>query len=278
MKHVIPFLDTVEYSSPASALKVFITKQVRETDVLICSYPRSGNTWARHLLSAYLLRSQGHEFDGPLPIHPDKIIPDLHVGSFQDIDASVLSPARLAKTHSAFAPLFSRKIIHLSRNAADSLVSHFHFYRRYEHLQTKIRDFDIDEFVRFLLHVWIHHSMTFVNASSTRDVCHLTYECMHADTPLALTIMLRFLGIVPDSDLVELAVADNEFARLQKRESDNSDPEIFKNNERFFRKGRVGSAREELRGETLEWVEGWSGEVYERLLELQESTVRRHIS
>jgi hypothetical protein len=50
-----------------------ILKQFQSDDIFLTSFPRSGNTWMRHLIS------------GSLQKKPNHLIPDLHVPGFRDV-------------------------------------------------------------------------------------------------------------------------------------------------------------------------------------------------
>lgn len=95
--------------------------RVRDDDIFLVSYPRSGNTWMRFLIGNYL---SGGKIDF-LNVH--SFMPDMHYQSDQ-VEKSTLSP-RIIKSHFAFRPEF-RNVIYLVRNGKDVAVSYFHFHRR----------------------------------------------------------------------------------------------------------------------------------------------------
>lgn len=277
MKKIVPLIGGEEVCNLSSEINKIASKNIKQDDVLICSYPRSGNTWVRLLLTSYLLYDQGYEFKGANPIHPDRIIPDLHLHSWSDVDDGIRIPAKIAKTHSVLASLFTRRIIYIARQPVDSLVSYYHFHRRYAERYQKVKYFNVDEFSIVMWRGWAQHVLSFLNHSRSNDDFFITYELLHRENDLTLRSMLSFLNIDINDEAVKKAVENNKFSMLKKIENDNSKTGRFINGEKFFRKGRIGGGREELSQETLDQIDAWSEEIYLEILARQkESLLRVH--
>lgn len=67
--------------------------------IFVSSYPRSGNTWVRNLLSDILLQKSNFQTNTNLPIHPDKIIPDIYANLISDREFSTEDYGLFVKTH-----------------------------------------------------------------------------------------------------------------------------------------------------------------------------------
>ena len=98
--------------------------KVLPDDTYVVSYPRSGNTWTRYILS-YLVRGTEATLD---PQAVNDIVPDAYVHS-ATINAQ--SHRRLIKIHEPFLDKCPR-VICVHRDYRESLVSYWHFIRRSE--------------------------------------------------------------------------------------------------------------------------------------------------
>lgn len=95
--------------------------RIREDDIFLVSYPRSGNTWMRFMIGNYL---SGGKIDF---INVHSFMPDMHFQT-QEVEKSTMEP-RIIKSHFAFRPEF-KNVIYLVRNGKDVAVSYYHFHRR----------------------------------------------------------------------------------------------------------------------------------------------------
>ena len=222
----------------------------------VSSYPRSGNTWARHLIADVLLQNAGLETQTELSIHPDQIISDVHSNDVREQDISILKRNRIVKSHDTidqisdnFGDEAYQRIEHLYlvREPEDALVSFYHFHLRYDALKPQAAD-GIDAFCLKNLDSWLQH----VNEALTHHrlggrIFIQSYEQLLRSPEASLSRILSWLNIPSTSSTTATAVKHMEFANLRKKESQNpSNP-----NEYFFRKGVVGSGESELEESTL---------------------------
>jgi hypothetical protein len=95
--------------------------EIRDTDLFVASYPRSGNTWTRFIL-AYLI--QGTD----TPVHHRSLkplVPDL-----SDVDAlRAMTRRRIIKMHHPFLD-HCPSVIYVHRDYRQALVSYWFFCRR----------------------------------------------------------------------------------------------------------------------------------------------------
>jgi len=230
----------------------------------IVSYPKSGRTWLRVLVSAYLV--ERHE-------RPEAEIEDL--GALAE--RAGLAPIQLIHDGSGigrgspWTELWVDKsrfgqsgVLLLSRSVPDTLVSsYFQATRRRDAFEGSMSSFlrspqfGVRKVVTFL-EQW----------HAARDIparfLHLTYESMHDRTSEILTEALEFLGVREiDPGVVDRAVEYSRFENMRRLESgraighrwlrpgDPDDPDSFK-----VRRGKVGGYREYLTPEDVAYVEG----------------------
>lgn len=228
--------------------------------VFIASYPRSGNTWVRLLVGDVLLQLNERNTSTELETDIRELIPDMHqhgdVWKGLAMPADIESPYTVLKTHWRW-DLFGQRSAYIYRRPEDSLCSYFHYHRRYEHMRAQTLD-GIDAFCRRFVDEWCLHTQSFIQAQR-RDpgsIQFTAYETLHSDTERALGRIVRYLGLEPTHEQLHTAVENHAFENQQKSETE------IPNNERFFRKGKVNSAQEELLPETLAYIRNKAESLY----------------
>jgi hypothetical protein len=217
----------------------------------IASYPRSGNTWVRLLVADAVLQLNGRVTGTELPVDVNTIIPDMHQHSdkWQELKMppGIESPFTLLKTHWQW-DLFKARSVFVFRNPEDSLCSYFHYHRRYDHLRGKTTQ-GLDAFCREFVDEWCH-TQSYINGKriNSNEIHFTSYESLHSNPIESLGRILRFLHMEPARFQVELAIENHQFEKQQKTEK------AVPNNEPFYRKGKVDSAREELSQDTLAFI------------------------
>ncbi len=233
---------------------------LRPDDQFIVSYPRSGNTWMRHLLRDVIVLSQ------PEKTAPESIwmlIPDVHIPVHEMQHAAQEDfgvRRRILKSHH-LEKIGSHRLLYIFRQPADALVSYFHFHRLQEAIRHQV-DEGIDAFCRHMLEGWCAH-VEFALAIRERapgNTMFVSYESLTTDGPATVGRAAGFLGIEASPEVIAQAVERNAFARLREKEERTRTGA----DEYFFRKGKIGSAREELSSETLSLISKRGGPIYER--------------
>jgi hypothetical protein len=227
--------------------------------LFVHSYPRSGNTWMRHLIADILLQMSGFKTQTKLPVHPDQIIPDLYTNRIADVDPKVRTPGLIVKTHEPFdrvvqfsQPTQSSQVrhIYIIRSPEDALVSYYHFHLRYEALRAQAAD-GPDAFCLRKLPDWVHHVESFMQAHDTGHQIHLiSYEEMLADAFSVVRSVCQWFAIEAKDDMVQAAVDHMAFKNLHAKEAENP----VNKDEFFFRKGVQGSGQNELKPSTLQAI------------------------
>ena len=255
----------------------------------LASYPKSGNTWFRTVLTNY-------QIDGEEPVDINQIsggriasgrnwIDDVLGFDSADLTHEEIERLRPAvyrwssdeaevgfhKIHDAYTytedgePLVSREAtlgaVYLLRNCLDVAVSASHFFGwtidktiesmgQREHSMCSSR-VAMPNQVRQRLLTWSDHVTSWVDAPGLR--CEVVrYEDMLHEPVATFGRALRFLGFEDDSPRLEKAIRFSSFEKLSQQESEKGFRETPPRAERFFRKGKTGEWRDFLTGAQVE--------------------------
>ena len=210
-------------------------------DYCVISYPKCGRTWLRQIETKYC------------DIASQKKLKSIYTHINHGIGSTGEEPRIDYLKRHPDIPKFL-----LTRDPADTLVSYYHDDRvrgKNEKLEST-RD-GIDVYCQKNL----PHLMAFYNAASEYEFSYtLCYEDMLTDGFLTLLPMFEIIYKDLDHDALRQAIQDCEFDKLSKQERSGAVDmrvDAAHRNLGFYktRKGKAGSAKEELKVETLEWIE-----------------------
>ena len=231
---------------------IFLKKKKVST-CFICSYPRSGNTWLRHLLTDCLLEQKNYTTNTHLQIHPDKVIPDIQVHELSKIYKAYPFKPFYIKSHMDPLALGLQenknwKAIYIYRDPIDSLTSYFYFHTRYPELKPKINK-GINCFISDELPNWINHVKNATHNNFQKTNFYLIqYEDLHANTEKTLKQICDWLSLPLSMKDISNASEKSKFEKLRAHElSIEKDPTRVL----FFRKGLVGEGKKELKKDTI---------------------------
>lgn len=221
------------------------------TQYVVVSYPKSGRTWLRAVLTFYFEARYGLESPPLLEFanlhYLDRRIPKIF---FTHDDDPNTRPEALARDKSRYR---KKSVLFLVRDPRDVCVSmYFHRHKREQDLDRPIFDFatgadgGLQTVIEFL-NIW---------AEALPDIPRshlLSYEAMHSQPEQTLAEALRFLGEEPDPASVAQAIERARFDKLQAMErasafesgrltpTDVEDRDSFK-----VRRGKVGGYRDDF--------------------------------
>jgi aryl sulfotransferase len=275
----------------------------------LASYPKSGNTWLRALLTNY-------QQDGESPVDINELqggpIASARVwfDEWAGVEASLLSDdvitrlrpdiyrcmareanqtgeALIMKTHDAWdltdqdEPIFpldvSAGAVYILRNPLDLVSSSAHHYGLGlpqavdricdpEHALARSLGGLADQ-LRQHLRDWSGHVQSWLDEADRAgmSVYLVRYEDLRAAPETVFGEVVRFIGLPFDAARLRKAVAFSDFSELQRQEEADGFRERSVNAPGpFFRRGQVGSWREELPPELVQRMVAAHGETMQR--------------
>lgn len=224
-------------------------------DAFLVSYPKSGRTWLRYILSCYFAES------GRLGFEPDlrsmfHVLPNFDRDSERGLPAFVgretnIDTPLIAVSHRRFEPrLFAGKAaIILLRDPRDVCVSaYFHQTRHKQRFEGCIGEFIEDD--QYGIPALVRYHNGWGEGLERGRTLAVSYERMSRDTASEIRLILDFLGRKIDETILERAIRRADFSEMQKAEKqtgipghdyDRSDSDSLR-----VRKGKVGGYAEAL--------------------------------
>ncbi|XP_067914672.1 sulfotransferase 2B1-like [Heterodontus francisci] len=223
--------------------------QVRDDDVFIVTYPKSGTTWMQEILP--LIYSNGD-------LTPVQSIPNWQrVPWLEQINGKTLlenrpSP-RLITTHLPYhlmpKPFYSSnaKVVYVARNPKDALVSSFHYHNMASFLE---KPGTFEEFIHKFLEgkvmfgSWFEHIKSWWPLKDQDNFLFLTYEEMLQAMQGVLVKLGQFLGKQLSDNAIEAIVNQSKFNNMKQNKMSNYSfvPEELMDQKKsnFLRKGIAG--------------------------------------
>jgi len=233
--------------------------QARDSNVVI-SFPKSGRTWHRLMMGAYLAR----KFDlDTSPMALDRLCKQAGIARIDYLHngANIIDTLPPDDDLVASPELWrNRNIILLVRDPRDILVSAF-FHTRF---RSRTFDDDISAFIRDpvvgLIKIMTAYRRWKDNEKLAKNFLCLSYEQMSADPSGSFTRSLEFLNIPVDEAAIAHAVAYCSFENMQRYEQTNAfnNIRLAQRTEdprgRKVREGRIGGFREHLSEADLSYI------------------------
>lgn len=276
--------------------------------VWLASYPKSGNTWFRIFLTNLLRDGDTPASINELektPIASARCIFDQHIGfESSDLTADEIDRLRpelycylaadqeeplFMKIHDAYThgtenlPLIPASAtggaLYFIRNPLDVAVSFAH--HNGSDYDTAIANMADDTFtfcgkpkrlhrqLRQKLLTWSGHVMSWIDKAPF-PVCLLRYEDMKARPLETFSRAVRFAGLAHSEEQIMKALAFSRFEVVRQQEESEGFQEKCAASKRFFRKGEIGSWREELSEAQVKQIVNDHREVMQRFGYLNE--------
>lgn len=252
--------------------------------IWLASYPKSGNTWFRAFLANLLnktdvpadinelaggpIASSRQLFDEATGLSSSDMTPE----EIEDLRPHVYEYIALHSTetifhkiHDAFTltplgiPLVPKSAtlgaLYFVRNPLDVAVSFAHHSNlSYEKIVTAMNSNDyafcskssrLHMQLRQILLTWSNHYLSWTRQIDF-PVMVMKYEDMKLNPFDTFSAAIKFCGLNYNEEEIKEAIRKSSFSELQKQEKEKGFREKSPDSETFFRKGKVGSWKEEL--------------------------------
>lgn len=246
---------SVRKLSRAIANDLDINQRV-STDVMLASYPKSGNTWLRFLVANYLVSY----FE--LPVHTNwftvqDLIPDLQ--AFKSIPKENLVSrhygARILKSHECYSNL-TKRVVLLTRRPEDALVSCYKYYQL-NGLVDKETSFGAFLHEHELgIDGWNRHTLGWLkNYQIGSIVRFFRFEDLKSKPEATLSEIVDLLGLYVDVEMIKAAVLASSKESMACSESKHRSSVVLRvQSEKFVGSGRIGRASEVASPEQIEEI------------------------
>lgn len=187
-------------------------------DRFLVSYPRSGNTWLRFLISNLVDPEKEIGFG-----NIDEYIPGIY--KVHDRDLRRYHRPRILKSHEYYNPAY-RKVIYLARDPRDTAVSNYFYQQKIHKLPAKLSLAEyIDYFITgsgYNYGNWGENVGSWLGARlGTADFLLLRYEDLHAQPLDELAKVAQFLELRSDTAILEQALQKSALHRMRQSEVEN---------------------------------------------------------
>ncbi len=225
---------------------LFQIKKINPDDIFLVSFPKSGNTWLRFIIS-YLK----HGTSKTITFNDlESFVPDVYVA--KDIIDAQLSE-RIIKTHDIYFEGYP-KVIYIYRDYRDALVSYYHFVTSYNHFKGTFSEFIRSNIV--LMHgSWKQHikAMEKFKAQHPDKICVLSYESLLTDFEGNVKRLAEFIGVKQTINWDELK-AKTSFNELKNNENEHGSRFKSSTKNNFIRQGKAGTWKDHYSEEDLNYL------------------------
>lgn len=258
----------VRYRVSSSRLRVPVLwlrhRGLRDSDVFLGSYPRSGSTWLRFTLYE-LLSGKSATFES---VNQHMRGPGTHNLGL----AALPNAGRFLSTHEPHRPEY-RRGVYLVRDVRDVVSSEF-WYEKERGFGSR----DFDEYLRKMLNgekkygSWQDHVLSWLDSEAARsgNLRVIRYEDMRRDPEPVLAELLEFLGRPAEPSVIQRAVENNALESMRAKEDALHEkpgkvrfpekPALPASEDgRFVRQGLVGGWRRKLPLHAVQLIEQFAG-------------------
>ena len=228
---------------------------------LISSFPRSGNTWLRLIITELLLIKENQNYKTyDLLDMISKYVPDLHC---DDMKSNHNLQNRFLKSHNKFTDIDVNydQCILLFRKPEDCILSYYYFKEARGELSSFYLS-NKDEFAKTFTHKWVDFHNSYIDNSPSFFT--ISYEDLLTEPTITLINFFSNLNIPASVNEINKVIQKTEFSNFKGKWTlnDTQNP-----NHSFFRNGATGGGENEFSKECLHYIRKISDEVVMKLLQ-----------
>nr|XP_054765229.1 sulfotransferase 1A3-like [Lytechinus pictus] len=248
------------------ALKEIRSFQIRQDDVFIVTYPKSGTHWMNEIVNFLLADGDAERVNRRSSIiHIEFAL--IHDVGKETSNAFLfcfffqllknIESRRIITSHLRYRFLPKQvdekktKIIYVARNPKDVFTSWFHFLKndpRYGHLPWETY-FNGALSGEYMFGSWFDHVLEFWNMREEENVLFLKYEDLKSNVRETVASIANHLNLTPTDDVIDKVVQSTSLDEMKKRykrmETDSQDPVKIHYGKSYginsyVRKGKIG--------------------------------------
>ncbi|GLD47383.1 sulfotransferase family 5A, member 1 [Lates japonicus] len=233
------------------SLELALKFPFRDTDILIVSYPKSGTTWMQEIVSLISSRGDPHLTHTVPNWARAPWLEQYYCAAVLETSSTVPRVITTHLPHHLLGPALQgsrAKVIYVSRNPKDVVVSFYHFHKMANFLP------DAGTFPEFLNRFlegtlcfgsWFDHIKGWTSETATmNNLLHITYEEMLLDLHGAIKRVSSFLQCPLVDDEVNNCVQHCSFSSMKNNKMVNytmvPDDIMDHSKGSFMRKGKTG--------------------------------------
>ncbi|XP_050392736.1 sulfotransferase 1B1 [Patella vulgata] len=238
--------------------------QIREDDVWVLSYPKAGTTWMEEIV--YLIMNDLDIVKARSKIIEERIpFFEYAYPGFKAVTA--MESPRIIKSHlpMSFLPKQIKdkkpKIVYVARNAKDTVVSFYHFFKMLKliNYSGNLNDF-VDGFLddKIIYSPWSKHVLEAWKIKDEENILFIKYEDMKKDISSVIQQLSLFLNRPLTDQQIKLIVECTKFDAMKNNPASNYSWMKgwgIKDDKEFLRKGIIGDWKNELTTDQIESID-----------------------
>ncbi|KAI1288092.1 Sulfotransferase family cytosolic 1B member 1 [Halotydeus destructor] len=228
---------------------------IRDEDIIITSYPRSGTTWTAEIVSAIMSNLDAKTMAKQIHERVFHLEVGRPVGQTGFLNR--LSSPRLLETHLPFSHVPDQmkqlkcKVIYVVRNPKDQMVSYYNFHQHAKYLGNIQHDWNNFYQLYCNGHLvygsWFEHVRNWIVAAKSKptNVLILSYEDMKINLPAMVRLIAQFVGKDLPDETVRKIVEHCSFSKMKDNPTVNRTQIgitdfLDHSKQSFIRKGIIG--------------------------------------
>lgn len=213
-----------------------VYSKLSENDIILVSFPKSGNTWVRNILANYIgIQDLGKEKITFTEL--DNTMPGLGTDVFfKQWDFSI---PKFSATHFNYSFYFNKtRNVLILRDPRDVMVSYFFYINKKKNNYSFEDLYDLLIHPRFGLDNWFRHTMSWYK---NVDFIIVYEELLESDTSIIKAMFEKFDIAYKEENLLQ-AIENSRFKNFKKIEQTygHSRPDENESDFSFARKGEAG--------------------------------------